>query len=122
MFSRISFIAKPIPVDKPPETTTIQVLLTWKILSTVINHMPQMNTWITFLAMMFFEAAPVRSLVEKWYCSRANVVLLIYLKMKYSVSTTARLNRDILRLAESMKLTLNTRQAVSLKLKISVAQ
>ena len=82
MFSSISFIAKPIPVDKPPETTTIHVLLTWKMLRTVMNQTPQMNTWMTFLAMIFLEADPAWSFVEKCSLSRSNTVLLTYLNIK----------------------------------------
>ena len=79
----MSFMANPIPVERPPEMTTSHVLLTWKTASTVSNHVPQTTTCIMFLAITNRVAAVAWSTFSK--CSRASsvTVLLTYLNRNY---------------------------------------
>ena len=58
----ISFEAKPIPVDRPPEMANSQATLIWNTDSEIISQIPQISTWITFLLITSFEAAVVGSL------------------------------------------------------------
>ena len=58
-------MAKPIPVDKPPVTTTSHVLLIWNILKVVNNHAPHTTTCKTLINIVLLAAAVVGSLFFK---------------------------------------------------------
>ena len=61
MFSKMSFDAKPRPVDKPAKMANNQDLPTWNIVRAIISQMPQTTTCSTFLNIIILEAADVGS-------------------------------------------------------------
>ena len=57
----MSFEAKPIPVESPPEMATSQVTLMLRMERESMSQMPQTNTWMTFRPITSREAAVVGS-------------------------------------------------------------
>ena len=61
MFSSMSFIANPMPVERPPETTTSQVLFTLKTARESSNQVPQTTVCVTLTNITERVAAVVGS-------------------------------------------------------------
>ncbi|CUP77015.1 Uncharacterised protein [Segatella copri] len=65
MFSRISFDAKPRPVDKPAKIASSHDFPTWNTFRAISSQIPQIITCITFLNITIFEAADAGSAFSK---------------------------------------------------------
>src|SRR3712207_9424082 len=83
----MSFMAKPTPVDKPPDTTTSHELFTWNMERLINSHIPHIITCMTFFDIAVRLIYVVGSILWKWYSSHSIAVWLRYLNKKYSVNT-----------------------------------